>query len=262
MKRIKARVSIPYLLATFGACIFLLGSSIKSNVAPRQFNPTVKIAVSKLEIIETKMLSPNVIQVFMRNGYSKDITAVVASIGDHKVTRRDYIYAETEQHQKLPPGATDDFLYGVDSIDEENIVIKAVLFSDMTTEGDFREIKKVLDKRLGFKIQLARFNAYLENLNKVNDTLVETELQKVRQFAENLPVKPVGDFPISYSLEFGLKNGKLFILRYLSEMNKLLEDDEKLATLNNKRPVGVRYENFRDKSLRVEANFKSLESRL
>jgi hypothetical protein len=262
MERIKARVFIPYLLVGLGVCIFLFGSSIKSNIAPKQFNPSVKSVVSKLEIIETKMLGPNVLQVIMRNGYSKDITAVVASIGEEKVTRRDYIFAEREQSQKLSPGATDEFSYTIDSNEQENVVIKAVLFSDMTREGDLREIKKVLDKRLGVKIQLARFNSYLEKLNKVDYTRVQTELQKLRQFAENLPIETDGGFRMSHALESGLRHGRAFILNYLSKMNNELGDEKNLDLSNNKQPMAVRYERFRNYSLRVENDFKSLESRL
>ena len=189
MRIIRSRISIPYLLVGLGVCISIFGPSIKSNVAPRQFNPTVRSEISKLEIIQTAMLGPNVLQVIMKNGCSKDITAVVASIEDHKTTRRDYIYAEMEQDQKLSPGATDEFSYGIDSSEDENIVIKAVLFSDMTREGDFREIRNVLERRLGVRIQLARFNSHLESLSQVDSKRIKTEFQQLRQFAENLPIK-------------------------------------------------------------------------
>ena len=263
MRIIRARVAIPHLLVGFGVCISIFGPSIKSNVAPRQFNPTVRSEVSKLEIIQTGMLGPNALQVIMKNGYSKDITAVVAAIGNHKTTRTDYIFAELEHRQQLSPGATDEFSYTIDSIEEENIVIKAVLFSDMTREGDFREIRKVLDKRLGVKIQLARFNSHLENLSKVDDKRVQTEFQKARQVAENLPIRTDSNAPMSRTLEFGLKHGRAMIILYLSKMNNTLaEDEKKIDTSNNNQPVGNRYEGFRNYSLRVKNDFKSLESRL
>jgi hypothetical protein len=269
MKRIKAKVLIPYFLVGFGVCIFLFGSSIESDTAPKQFNPSVNSAVSQLEIIQMKMLGPNVLQVTMRNGCSKDITAVVASIGPTKVTRTDYIFAELEQDQKLSPGATDKFLYTIDSSEQENIVIKAVLFSDMTWKGDYKEVKDVLDKRYGVKIQLARFNSHLKELNKrlekrsrVDYTQVQTELQEVRQFAENLPIKMDSGFPMSPDLEFGLRHGRAFILKYLSEMNNLISDDKNLYLSIDRLSMSAKYERFRRKSLRVEKDFRSLESRL
>ncbi len=263
MQIIRARVSIPYLLVGLGVCISIFGPSIKSNVAPKQFNPSVRSEVTKLEIIQTAMLGPNVLQVIMKNGYAKDITAVVTYIGDHKTSRTDYIYAELEHRQKLSPGATDEFSYGITSSEDENIVIKAVLFSDMTREGDFRAIRSVLDRRLGAKIQLARFNSHLENLSQVDSNRIQTEFQNVRQFAENLPIKTDSNSPMSTALEFGLNEGKDLILLYLWKLNNTLaEDEKKLDTSNNNQPPVNRYEGFRDYLLRVKNDFKSLESRL
>jgi hypothetical protein len=266
MKRIKAKVSMPYLLVGMFVSVFLIGSTIKSNVKPDkendQFNLSVKCLASKLEILQTKMLGPNVLQVIMKNGYPKDITAVVTFIGDEKVTRTDYIYAELEKDQKLSPGATDEFLYSIDSKEEENIVIKAVLFSDMTVDGDMKAVKRVLDKRQAMKIQFARFNPHLEKLNKVDPTQLQAEFQKVRQIAENLPVKMDDGSTMSQAFEHGLRHGKAFILKYLAEMVSQLENEKDLALSDTQQPLVNRYEKFRKKSLKVENDFKSLESRL
>jgi hypothetical protein len=193
---------------------------------------------------------------------------VVAAIGDYKVTRTGFMYAELERDQKLSPGATYDFIYTIDSSEQENIVIKAVLFSDLTFEGDFKEVREVLVRRLGVKIQVARFNSYLENFNKVvklnsvDYAQVQTEFQRVRQLAENLPLKPDGDIPMSRGLAFGLKFGKDLILSDLSITNNLLDEEKNLDHLNNKKPMSVRHDEFRNKLLRVEKYFKSLEARL
>src|SRR5215813_5198939 len=122
MKRITTRIAALSVLA--GACVFLFGSSINSNQKQEQYNPSVKSLVSHLEIVSTKMLGPNVLEVMMRNGYQKDLTAVVAFKGPDSYSRRDYIFAEMEQDQNLSPGATDRFVYTIDSKEEENILIK------------------------------------------------------------------------------------------------------------------------------------------
>lgn len=273
MQIIRVKAPIYYLLVGFGVCCFLLGSSMKSNTAPRQLNPSVKSLVPKLEVIQTKMLGPHVLEVIMKNNYSKDITAVVAAIGDYKVTRTGFMYAEAERDQKLSPGATYDFSYTVDSSEEENIVIKAVVFSDSTFEGDFKEVKEVMVRRRGVKIQVARLNSYLENFNKVaklnkvemlngmDYARVQTEFQRVRQFAENLPIKPDGDIAMSRGLESGLRFGKDLILSDLSITGNLLDEEKNLDHLKNKKPMSVRYDEFRNKLLRVEKYFKSIEER-
>jgi hypothetical protein len=266
MKRIKAKLSISYFLVGMFVCVFLIGSTIKSNVKPSMdsdhFTPSVQSLASKLEVVQTKMLGPNVFQVIVKNGYSKDITAVVAFLGDEKVTRTDYIYAELERDQKLSPGATDEFLYTIDSKDEENIVIKSVLFSDMTVDGDRKSVQRVLDKRQAMKIQFTRFNSQLKKLNKVAPSHLEAEFQKVRQIAEDLPVTTEDGSPMSQAFEHGLRHGKEFILRYLNEMGHQLQSEKVLALSDNKQSQVNKYEKFKKKSLRVENDFKSLESRL
>jgi hypothetical protein len=263
-----------YLFLTGCLCmaIVLLSfkpNSFKTDASKKQRSPLVRSLVSKLEIVQSKMIGPNTLQVIMRNGYQKDITAVVASLGDEKTIRRDYIYAELERDQKLSPGAADEFLYSIDSSEEENIVIRCVLFSDMSREGDYKAAKSVLDKRQGVKIQLARFNAHLEQLNahlqepnKLDYARLQTESHNVRVFAENLPIKTDDDAPMSEALEFGLKHGRALILRYLAEMNDQLGDGKGLNLSNDKQDLPSRYEKFRNKSLRVEKDFKSLVSRL
>src|SRR5215813_8392732 len=114
MTKIRSRVSILSLLAVVCVCVLFLGSSIKSKIKQEQYNPSVKSLVPHLEIISTKMVGPHVLEVMMRNGYQKDITAVVAFRGDDRYSRRDYLFAEVEQDQKLSPGATDRFVYTID----------------------------------------------------------------------------------------------------------------------------------------------------
>jgi hypothetical protein len=252
----------PYLFVIICLCMAIGLLSVKLDkskidASAAQLNGTVKSLVSNLEIVQSKMIGPNTLQVIMRNGYKKDITAVVASIGPEKVSRRDYIYSELEQDQKLSPGAADEFLYTIDSPEEENVVITAVLFSDMTRDGDHKAVRIVLDKRRGVKIQLARFNAHLENLNKLDYRRLPAEFRNVREFAEKLPIKTDDGAPISDALEFGLKHGKALILRYLSEMNNLLGDEKGLNFSDAKQS-----EKFKDRSLRVEKDFESLVRRL
>jgi hypothetical protein len=262
MKRMKEKSIRSYLFITICLCtlIGLLSFRVdrsKTDASALQINPSVKSLVSKLEIVQSKMIGPNTLQVIMKNSYQKDITAVVASIGAEKVIRRDYIYAELEQDQKLSAGAADEFLYSIDSREEENVVVTAVLFSDMTKDGDHKAIKSVLDKRRGVKIQLARFNGKLETLNKIDHKQLRTEFRNLKSFAESLPIRTDEGAPVSEALEFGLKHGRALILRYLSEMNFQL-GDEKVSNLTDDKQS----ERFRDKSLRVQKDFESLVRRL
>src|SRR5215831_5273667 len=116
MKKIRTKMSIFYLLAGVCVSVFLLSLPIKSSIKQQEeFHPSVRSLVPNLEIVSTNMLGPHVLQVKMKNNYDKDITAVVASIGEEKISRKDYLFAELEREQKLAPGATDEFLYTIDS---------------------------------------------------------------------------------------------------------------------------------------------------
>ena len=260
MRIIRARVPIPYLLVGFGVCVSIFGPSIKSNVTTKQFNPTVRSEVTKLEIIQTAMLGPNTLQVIMRNGYKKDITAIVTAVGKDITVQRDYIYAELEPNQKLSAGASDVFLFNPQP--GEDIVIKSVLFSDMTIEGDRQEIKIVLDTRSGVKIQLSRINPRLQGLSKVNDPMIQTELQRIKQYAESLAIEKDD---MSEGLEYGLRDGRNLILKYVSEIEAKLGKGRVETSPNGKQSLVLDYaaiESFKRHSARVENDFKSLERRL
>src|ERR1041384_513451 len=65
----------------------------------------------KLEIIQIKRHPNDVLEVIIKNGYPKNITAIAASTEAGQTFNTDYIYAESEINQRLAPGATDMFLF-------------------------------------------------------------------------------------------------------------------------------------------------------
>lgn len=269
MKRVETIALKPYVLGFFCVCMFVALSSFKfgafgANASKKQINPIVRSLFPELEITEVKQLGEYTLQVIVRNGYKKDITAVVASVGPYsaekyKIVRADYIAAELEKDQKLSSGASDMFLFDLGG----EIVIRAVVFADRTSEGDHRQIKEVFDKRLGRKIQLARINPHLERLGKADGPLIRTEIQRVRQIAENLPIEQEG---MSEGLEYGLRDGRADILIYLSKMETELEN-EKVEVIYDRanQPMTIVHGGevgFREMAARFEKHFKSLEHRL
>ena len=271
MKRIKSIAVKPYALGLFCVCMLVALSSFKldgfrASASKKQLDSTVRSLFPELEITEVKQLGEYTLQVIVRNGFKKDITAVVASVGEYsvdkyKIVRRDYIPAELEKDQKLSSGASDDFLFNPKP--GEEIVIRAAVFADRTSEGDRLWIESIFDKRLGMKTQLARINPHLERLSKVDGPLIRMELQKVRQIAESLPIEQEG---MSEGLEDGLRHGRAFILRYLSNMETELEN-EKIEIIYNRanQPMTIVHggeAGFRKLSDRVKNDFKSLERRL
>src|ERR1051326_3021623 len=146
MKKIKAIAAAYRLHIIFCAGIGIALASFnisdfRASASKNQLEFSVKNPFSELEIIQANLLGPGTVQVIMRNGYKKDITAIVTAVGKDITVQRDYIYAELEPNQKLSAGASDVFLFNPQP--GEDIVIKSVLFSDMTIEGDRQEIKIV-----------------------------------------------------------------------------------------------------------------------
>jgi hypothetical protein len=229
---------------------------------------SVKSVLPGIRITAIMRLGPKVVQVKLRNAYDRDVTAVVASVGDEKFVRVDYIYAELEENQKLAAGMSDEFEYGFEPGDE--IVITAVVFGDLTSDGDYRQVRKVIDKRLGMKIQLRRINRTLQRLDGVPAGQIAAEVSKARRFADNLPIETDGRSPLTEGLEHGLRTGRTFILRYLnkleSELNPKPNQGAPSETLGPQNQSVVleeaRYQNFRLLYSRVRKDFSDLQRRL
>jgi len=222
----------------------------------------------KLEIAEVKHHPNDVVEVTMRNGYRKDITAIAASAGDIQSFHTDYIYAESEANQKLAPGASDMFLYApsraLGLLPE--IVVSAVVFSDGTSNGDRSEIAYILDKRHGMKIQLNRINPYLKSLGKAKGALIRPQLRNLKVIAEALATDKDGDgSPMSSGLEVGLAHGRAFILKYLSRLESVIENERSESFYQNGMIQTIRHsgeEDFRTTLPRIQNDFMGLARRL
>lgn len=267
MKRIKVIALKPYLLIFFCISIVVILSSFKlgsfkANAYKKQIESQVKTSLKELEMTQAQELGPGIIQVIIKNGYQKDITAIVAS-SEGKFFRRDYIFAELEKDQKLSPGASDEFLYNLEP--GENAVITAVLFADMSSAGNRSDIQNIIDRRLGMKTQLSRINPYLEQLNQVDRPLIQTELQKLKLAAGNLRIEKDDKSPMSEDFEYGLRDGRAFFLRNIPEIEAQLTNDRPTSYFQDQQLVNTPqdgYENFRKRVGKVNSYCKSLELRL
>lgn len=267
MKKIKAIALKSYSLLFFCICIvlglsaFMLNSNkVKANKKQIEFQVTTNL--KELEIVQTNQLGPSTLQVIIKNGYQKDITALVASSNGDKDFRRDYVYAELEKDQKLAAGASDEFLYNLNP--GEYLAITGVLFSDKSFLGDYSAIKGVLDKRLGMKVQLTRIIPYLELLNKEGPQSAKTTLSRMKQIAETLSLEKDDKSAMSQDFEYGMRHGRTYILTNLSAMETDL-DGKIIDHRFNQQSVTSNpdaYENFRKRCDRVYNHLKSLERRL
>jgi hypothetical protein len=263
----------PFILALIG-CVILIGagsSSFRSlkkleQSAPEELRSSVVTLLPELEIVKVELLSNTAIEVTLKNGYDSDITAIAASVGSRRFFYSDYIYAELERHQKLAPGATDSFLYDNPVLKGEKLLIRAVVFSDRMSLGDPRAVEYILDKRAGMKMQLGRIKRSLNSLAKANESSARRRLEELRFVAESLPIRKDDGSALSTGFEIGLKHGRDFILKYISEMETNLENEkvEKFYSIDGQLQI-VRhsgYENFRESFQKRERDFKGLLKRL
>lgn len=237
-----------------------------------QIQPSVVVSDGlKLQILDIKQLANDVIEVVIKNGYQKNITAIAASAGGNQSFHTDFTYAESESNQKIPPGGSDRFLYTPTRLDGvlPQVIVSAVIFQDGGSKGDKGEVTEILDKRLGMKIQLNRIMPYLERLDKLknsNDSLVRLEVAKLKTISEALPIeKGNGSSTMSPGMERGLAHGRDFILHYLSKLETALLSRGETFNQNITTPDRLgdsREDQFQVKLLRIQRDFKGLADRL
>jgi hypothetical protein len=268
-KVLRYQPSITWAITLFilGFCTFvqLNSNNNLASISSKSLPIGVKNLTSKLEVVETKQLSEHSIQLKIRNGYDKDITAIIAAIGDKQFFRRDYIYAEIEQYQKLATGEIDDFVYTSNLIAGAELVIKAVLFRDMTKEGDESDIQPVVDKRLGMKIQLSRFKSFLDQFGKEDSSFNNTRFNELKSIAESLPIKKDDSSHMSTALELGLRHGREFILTQLSSLQTALENNKAEIYYQGEQRLTKSqngFENFQSRLQRIKQDHASLLKRL
>ncbi len=99
----------------------------------------------------------NDIHLRLRNDYDKDITAFVISIGNFSY-KEEFIYSETDK--VLTPGASYNSDIPLPSSlkgrQDQELVIRAVVFADKTSDGDQKVISEIEEERLGEKVQIQR----------------------------------------------------------------------------------------------------------
>jgi hypothetical protein len=178
MKR-EAHLQQPYLffIAALLICLVVIGASawssrpgINKNI-PAQQGDGKAIGRNKaegLKVVSVEQTESEIL-LLMKNDYSKSINALTISIGDLTVNN-DYVYSG----KAIAPGSQYTFripkqpaVPGQSAQPAINIL--AVVFDDRTGDGEDRYVSKVLNSRLGEKIQLSRILPLLQKALKSSD---------------------------------------------------------------------------------------------
>jgi len=202
----------------------LSGNRSTTQDAPLQIsNRTQAFSVIKAERGLNEFL------ITLKNNSAKTITAFSISPSKGYTITEEFVLAETADF-----GIGSNALFSktyptLNSIQPESIEIKALIFDDGTAEGDAREVRQIVDSRLGEQIQMRRAVKELEKFlakgsrdasefkRDLDNALNSSDDDTLSILAELRPSRAITKQPLSDDLRAGLSNGRQSVLTRLLE---------------------------------------------
>jgi hypothetical protein len=151
----------------------LAGPSSPSAIARKGQQPMVRSLVGGLKVEQVTLFGPsrNGVQFVVRNECDKDVSAYLVTSDcpnprkECAQYRNDFITADLPNSQYFPVRGTDRTSASFNgSLENADIVIRAALFTDGSTEGEEWAINLMLAERAAMKKQLARLMPQLSSL--------------------------------------------------------------------------------------------------
>jgi hypothetical protein len=148
-------------------CIVVFGMGSISPKSANRGQQTIQQVNNKTQYFEVTEvncdLCPRIVELSLRNGYVKNITAYAVSVNGF-VSAQDFRYSDGEDQIGISPNAVFSAYAGVSRSGNPdiaarqglNITVLAVIFDDKTSDGDPKIVTHILDTRQGSKIQLER----------------------------------------------------------------------------------------------------------
>jgi hypothetical protein len=144
----------------------------------------------------------NIIEIELRNTYSKSITAYQIYVG--KQTIQTELLVNTDPEMILPGGSVHKQYPAHEEIKRRGITILAVLFDDHTGDGDPHYLKRLLQYREGMKMQRLRA---LDAFQKVLDSGVTNVFEALEQVVSEIPTLPEEEIKqLPQQVQFGIKD--------------------------------------------------------
>lgn len=211
-------------------------------------------AVSALKVIQESSLGGD-LQLELQNTSDKPIAAFVITAYDRSTKqegtthRLDYAFADDEARGSIAPGQKVNFQgsFGGDVNDNE-FILRAVVFADGSFKGDFSAVQQVFDYRRG---QRAPFVVYTQELartitrlnNRVANrmalrsptadfirTTIKPELDRIRAAVRNLPPMTEAGQNETTIYKSAMQFGQAHLKRELEELDEA-EATQDLPTL-------------------------------
>lgn len=249
MKReTRLRQSCLFFTAAALLCLAVLGASALSSRTST--NGKISLQQGKgLEIGQNKTRHLQVVSVeqtedeillSLKNDYSKSINAFTVSIGELTISE-DYVYSG----KGTAPGSQYTFRIAKqpaapNRYEQPTINILAVVFDDRTGDGESRHVSKILDSRLGDKMQLRRILPLLRKTLSSPDDDLPNALDELVSQVSILPEPSDGQF--SSETQNAFRGRKEFVLKIIREIKDNALSDTHASLRNQLAELEKQYE--------------------
>ena len=220
------------IFCTSTVVVLLIGiSALSGNRSTTQQDPPLQI-VNRTQAFSVIKAEPrsNEFSITLKNNSAKTITAFVISPSKGYTITQEFVFAETVDY-----GIASNELFSktyptINSLQPESIEIKALILDDGTAEGDAREVREIVDSRLGQHIQMRRAVKELEKFlangsrdvselkRDLDNALTSSDDDTLSILAELRPSRAISKQPLSDDLKGGLTDGRYSVLTRLSEV--------------------------------------------
>lgn len=185
------------------ACLLGLGiggvtRSSQNGTATQGKAPRIQNKTRSFEVIQTGagIGSNGIVELSLRNGYEKNITAYAVSVNG-LISTQDFRYSDGDDQVGIAPEAVYATHAGVarsrklEGAAQQalDIIVLAVVFDDKTTDGDPRLVAELLDTRQGSKIQLMRVIGLVNKALRSAATIDDAAFEKLRSEISSLPIE-------------------------------------------------------------------------
>ena len=185
----------------------------------------IKNRTKAFQVIGVETSGQEVILNF-RNDYDKNITAFALSPVNHRyLLRVDLI----DSDEVIAPQAsyTKELTLPDSQTDEATIIIRSVVFEDGTADGDLEISGRILDNRLGERVQMQRVAELLNDALKLPGPKLPKAFDSLKARIRDLPTD--SDQPVSTYYRAGLHSAKENAIRHVES----IEEHQPQALIND-----------------------------
>ncbi len=177
--------------------------------------PKVKNETESFQLVSVEKID-SLLQLRLKNTSNKAITAYRIGYGDGWQTGIDKILGD----YVVAPGEVEEFRTSFSNVSNSDnsasprtVTILAVVFDDRSSEGDFEAASRILNDRLGQKIQLERINSLIQATLKSPDANTPVALSRLKSQITSLSEDQGKGQPLAIHL--GLHYMKQHVLKQL-----------------------------------------------